>query len=174
MKLIKNLCSMVTMFTMLSLISCKESDSLFSDNSDKWVTGIYATTTDVIADVDQTRALAVSPTGSLSFSWADGDVLGIYPIGGDQVAFPISDGAGTKTAKFDGGSWALRANFRYAAYYPFSADNYHIAQTEIPVSLTGQVQDGNNNLSMASSFDYQAAAAVQPNENGSVMLSSAG
>ena len=60
--------------------------------------------------------------------WADGDVLGIYPVGGDQVAFPISDGSGAAEAVFDGGAWALRSSYAYAAYYPFSAGNYTIPE----------------------------------------------
>ena len=39
--------------------------------------------------------------------WADGDVLGVYPVGGDQVAFPLSKGTGGSGAVFDGGAWAL-------------------------------------------------------------------
>ena len=156
----------------LLLFTCCSNQDLEPTIADGMVKSFCATSTDWIPEPDATRALDVDPvTGGLAFSWALGDVLGIYPIGGDQVSFPISDGAGSKEAKFDGGSWALRAAVQYAAYYPFNAANYHIAQTEIPVSLIGQTQDGNNSLRTASSFDFQAAAATTPNSNGSVMLS---
>lgn len=103
--------------------------------------------------------------------WATGDVLGIYPIGGDQVSFPISDGVGTTSAKFDGGSWALRGEYKYAAYYPFSTDFYTTDQTAIPVSFLGQVQNGNNTTSHLAAVDFMAAAGTQPSSNGSVNLS---
>ena len=74
--------------------------------------------------------------------WSDGDVLGIYPVGGDQVAFPISDGTGASDAVFDGGAWALKSSYAYAAYYPFSAGNYTISEDQIPVTYIGQTQDG--------------------------------
>lgn len=102
--------------------------------------------------------------------WAEGDVLGIYPIGGDQVSFPLSDGVGTTTAKFDGGSWALRGTYEYAAYYPFSTDFYTIDQTAIPVSYLGQVQTGNNSTAHLAAYDFMAAAGTQPSSNGSVDL----
>lgn len=102
--------------------------------------------------------------------WAEGDVLGIYPIGGDQVSFPISNGVGSTTAKFDGGSWALRGTYKYAAYYPFSTDCYTIDQTAIPVSFLGQVQTGNNTTAHLAAYDFMAAAGTQPSANGSVNL----
>ena len=102
--------------------------------------------------------------------WTEGDILGIYPLGGDQVSFPISDGAGSKTAVFDGGAWALRGTYKYAAYYPFSTDNYTIKETSIPVSYIGQEQKGNNTTAHLSAYDFMAAAATKPSSNGSVTL----
>ncbi len=115
-------------------------------------------------------AYNISEVSGFQTLWAAGDVLGIYPIGGDQVTFPISDGVGTTTAKFDGGSWALRGTYKYAAYYPFSADCYSIDQTAIPVSFAGQTQYGNNTMSHLAAVDFMAAAGTQPSTNGSVNL----
>lgn len=115
-------------------------------------------------------AYNISETSGFQTVWAAGDVLGIYPIGGDQVSFPISDGVGTTTAKFDGGSWALRGTYKYAAYYPFSKDCYTIDQTAIPVSLLGQVQTGSNTTAHLAAYDFMAAAGTQPSANGSVDL----
>lgn len=121
-------------------------------------------------DSIDTRSSYTNSTNGIEGVWAEGDILGIYPIGGDQVAFPISDGIGTNTAKFDGGSWALRSAILYAAYYPFSANNYTISETEIPVSYLGQEQNGNGSLSHLSNYDYMASAATEPSANGSVNL----
>lgn len=102
--------------------------------------------------------------------WADGDVLGIYPVGGDQVAFPISDGTGASEAVFDGGAWALRSSYAYAAYYPFSAANYTIPENQIPVTYIGQTQAGNNTFGHFSSYDYLASKATHPDPDGNVSL----
>lgn len=112
----------------------------------------------------------VSDTQGFLSEWAEGDILGIYPVGGDQVAFPISAGAGTSTAKFDGGSWALRPAVKYSAYYPFSKDNYMISQTEIPVNYEGQSQNGNASTAHLGNYYYVAAAAAEPTSTGSVNL----
>lgn len=112
----------------------------------------------------------VSDTQGFLSEWTEGDILGIYPVGGDQVAFPISAGAGTSTAKFDGGSWALRPAVKYSAYYPFSKDNYMISQTEIPVNYVGQSQNGNASTEHLGNYYYVAAAATEPTSTGSVNL----
>lgn len=102
--------------------------------------------------------------------WTDGDVLGIYPVGGDQVAFPISDGTGASEAIFDGGAWALKSSYAYAAYYPFSTSNYTIPEDQIPVTYTGQTQIGNNTFTHFSSYDYLASKATHPDSDGNVSL----
>ena len=102
--------------------------------------------------------------------WADGDVLGIYPVGGDQVAFPISDGTGASEAVFDGGAWALRSSYAYAAYYPFSDGNYTIPEDQIPVTYAGQTQVGNNTFTHFSTYDYLASKATHPDSDGNVSL----
>lgn len=117
-----------------------------------------------------TRAeYTVDGTG-FHFSWTEGDTVGIYPVGGDQVAFPISSGEGSKTAQFDGGAWALRSTYSYAAYYPFSSDNYKAKETSIPVSYIGQIQNGNGSLDCLDRFDYQASVATRPDANGNVNI----
>lgn len=129
-----------------------------------------------IADADYTEtpntrsSHSVDPARGFVTTWTEGDTIGIYPIGADQVAFPISAGEGSSTAKFDGGAWALRANHQYGAYYPFSKKNYYIDETKIPVSYLDQKQIGNNNLDHLSGYDFMAAAAVSPDENGAVNM----
>lgn len=118
----------------------------------------------------QTRTSYTFGASGYEAVWATGDVLGIYPLGGDQVAFPISDGVGTTRAVFDGGAWALRGTYKYAAYYPFSQDNYTISETEIPVTYIGQIQNSNNATTHLAKYDYMAAAASQPSSDGSVIL----
>lgn len=129
-----------------------------------------------IADADYTETIdtrsshSVDPSRGFVTTWTEGDTIGIYPIGADQVAFPISGGEGSSTAKFDGGAWSLRASRQYGAYYPFSKKNYYIDETRIPISYLGQKQTGNNNLGNLSYYDFMAAAAVSPDANGAVNM----
>ena len=102
--------------------------------------------------------------------WADGDVLGVYPVGGDQVAFPLSKGTGGSEAVFDGGTWALKGGCAYAAYYPFSAANYTIPENRIPVTYAGQTQTGNDTFTHFASYDYLASKAAYPESHGSIHI----
>lgn len=111
-----------------------------------------------------------SYASNLAFSWSLGDTLGIYPIGADQVSFPISSGDGSKSANFDGGAWALRSSYQYAGYFPFSAKNYHNSIDAIPFSFEGQTQNGNNGMTHLGKYDYMASAATAPTASGSVSL----
>lgn len=150
------------------LAGCSSEDSLEVAS----VREIRATLNGFRQDESLTRTqYNISEAKGFETVWATGDVLGIYPIGGDQVSFPISDGVGTTSAKFDGGSWALRGEYKYAAYYPFSTDFYTTDQTSIPVSFLGQVQNGNNTTLHLAAVDFMAAAGTQPSSNGSVNLS---
>lgn len=102
--------------------------------------------------------------------WSEGDVLGVYPVGGDQVAFPLSKGTGANEAVFDGGAWALKNSFAYAAYYPFSAANYTIPENRIPVTYAGQTQTGNNTFTHFSTYDYLASKAEHPDFAGHINI----
>ena len=118
-----------------------------------------------------TRASFNIDGSGFHFSWTRDDTVGIYPVGGDQVAFPISSGMGSQTAQFDGGAWALRSTYSYAAYYPFSSGNYHVVETSLPVCFNGQSQNGNGSLATLDRFDFQASIATRPDANGNVNIS---
>ena len=115
-----------------------------------------------------TRTNFVLTSTGIDIKWVEGDALGVYPVGGDQVKFPLSSGSTSSTASFDGGKWKLRSGVEYAAYYPFSADNYLIPQTAIPVVYTGQTMNGNNPTAHLGAYDYLACAASTPNANGEI------
>lgn len=101
------------------------------------------------------------------FKWAENDIVGIYPDEGTQVKFPMADGAGTSTANFTGGGWAVSEKHLYMAYYPFIAD-MNMDKTHIPVDLTGQVQDGDNSLAHLGDYDVMASKGTNPNADGIV------
>ncbi len=160
----------VAMLAMAAMSSCTGDSELNSAKSE-YVNSVRVTVEDFMPETPETRtAFTVDNTG-FHFQWVDGDALGIYPVGGDQVKFPISAGDGAATAAFDGGAWKLRSEYQYAAYYPFSAENYTIAQTALPVSFTGQTQNGNGSTAHLGKYDYLACAATSPDGRGGVNLS---
>ncbi len=139
-----------------------------SVQSDEKLNGIRVTLPQ--SPFEATRMSHAVDASGINAAWQLGDTLGIYPIGGDQVAFPISDGVGTNTAKFDGGSWALRSTYNYAAYYPFSRNNVYVRETVLIFDYSGQKQDGDGTMEHLSAYDFLAAGATTPDENGSVDL----
>lgn len=98
-----------------------------------------------------------------SFSWLADDMIGIFPENGAQLPFAMSSGAGTSTATISGGSWGLKASEKYAAYYPFSKQNYFTDRSNIHFSYEGQEQTGNNSTVHLGTFDLMAADNAQAN-----------
>ena len=157
------------MVLLLAAISCTRQD-LVADST-QILRSVNVTAEDFILDNPFTRtAYTVDASRGFVFNWTAGDKLGIYPVGGDQVAFPISSGEGSKSATFDGGAWALRSTYSYACYYPFSSANYHNSETALPVIYTGQKQTGNDNTSHLGPFDYMAAGAAKPDADGVISI----
>lgn len=103
-----------------------------------------------------------NPSGN-SFSWLADDVIGIFPENGAQLPFAMSSGAGTSTATITGGSWGLKATEEYAAYYPFSKQNYFTDRGNIHFNYVGQEQTGDNSTMHLGMFDLMAADNAQAN-----------
>ena len=113
----------------------------------------------------ETRSSVTIGESGASFAWGEDDVIGIFPDKGDQVSFAMDEGAGTQTATFSGGGWALKSSAKYAAYYPHVYENRDL--TKIPVSYVGQTQNGNGNTDHIGAYDFMAAGVSTP-ENGAV------
>lgn len=79
-----------------------------------------------------------------NFLWSAGDKIGIVPNTGAQIYFEVDNGAGTSTASFDGGDWAMKSTGTFYAYYPLYPDIF-LSKDHVSVSYMGQTQDGNNN-----------------------------
>ena len=153
----------------MALLASCTSDVLENAPTDnEFVSHVTMTATDFELDASTRTALEITSSG-LSFTWAESDVVGIYPNAGDQVSFPMTKGAGTKTANFDGGGWALKGNYTYAAYYPYDAGNTFYARpyTALPISYLGQKQPANNSTAGLGAYDYMVATASTP-ESGNV------
>lgn len=115
---------------------------------------------------DGTTRSSVNITESgASFIWSENDTVGIFPNTGSQAEFAMSQGAGTHTATFSGGGWALKSSATYVAYYPYNFYNRDLKN--IPVSYEGQTQNGNASTAHIGAYDFMAASVSTP-ENGAV------
>ena len=117
-------------------------------------------------DFESATRSSVSITESgADFIWSENDTVGIFPNTGSQAEFAMSQGAGTHTATFTGGGWALKSSATYAAYYPYNFYNRDLKK--IPVSYEGQTQNGNASTAHIGAYDFMAASVSTP-ENGAV------
>lgn len=111
-----------------------------------------------------TKVTTAVSGSSISSTWDAGDKIGVFPdMGGDQVSFTVSAGAGTGTCSFDGHGWALVSAAKYSAYYPFSKENYGDANAykNVKVSYLGQAQTEKGVFSVGG-FDFLACTGAEP------------
>lgn len=118
---------------------------------------------------DGTRTSIIDEADTKQIVWSENDTIGIFPSEGSQIAFSIAEGAGTKSAIFDGGAWTPQASATYSAYYPFIGD-FYLDQTKIPLTMQGQVQKGNGNSDHIAAYDYMTAANATVGEDGNVIF----
>ncbi len=103
-------------------------------------------------------------TTTVSTVWNEGDVIGVFPsIGGEQVTFTVSEGAGTNNCIFDGRGWGLLSSTKYSAYYPGRTEycGNKEALKAIQVSYVGQSQHTKNTFEVGS-FDYLTSTNATP------------
>ena len=157
----------VPLLALITMVACAELE-VSEEANDSINNGILQelsiTGKDYIFDGETRSSVTIGEDGA-SFAWDEDDVIGIFPDKGDQVSFAMDEGAGTQTATFSGGGWALKSSSRYAAYYPHVYENRDL--TAIPVNYLGQTQNGNANTDHIGAYDFMAASVTTP-ENGSV------
>lgn len=142
---------------MFSMSACSNEEELQVSVFTEEVNEITMTATDF--EYPTTRTDFEIGSSGAAFKWAKNDTVGIFPNEGSQVYFPMTSGAGTNSASFTGGGWALKSSATYAAYYPFIGDMY-LDQKKIPVSYTGQTQTGNGSTVHLGAYDFMAASAT--------------
>ena len=147
---------------LLAFVSCTNDISEVHSNELKQ---IVMTASDFETENGSRTNFQITNAGA-EFSWAANDTVGIFPNTGAQAYFPMTSGAGTKSAKFDGGGWALKNASTYGSYYPFIAD-FYLNKHAIPVDYTGQAQTGDASTAHLGAYDFMAAAAASP-KNGNV------
>ena len=153
----------------LSIASCtNENNEFLGNNSSDDVTAVRISASD-FKYLNQTRTDFIVDDNCANFVWAENDTVGIFPNVGDQLGFPMSEGAGASIATFTGGGWSLKESSKYYAYFPFSRTNFDASDrvNNIGVSYIGQSQDGNNSTKSLGAFDFMAAAETT-SSNGSL------
>jgi len=104
---------------LIVLCSCTNeySDKLMNEEDAKIIKVSIA---EMKSDIPESRLIIDQ---SLKFWWDSNDVLGIFPQGkGSQVEFPVEleEGETADKITFDGGGWAFKGGYTYAAYYPYN------------------------------------------------------
>ncbi len=155
------------LLTLFWLAACTPENDYFDDlgpsqevNQD--IKSIKVIAHDFIGAENLARTLVEIGHEGANFEWAENDTIGIFPNHGYQLAFPMTGGAGTQTAEFDGGDWALKPSSQYMAYYPFEYNNR--SNKSVSATYVRQLQKGNDNTDHLGAFDYMAASATTPKE----------
>ncbi len=166
----------------IGLCSCS------SENSDVQTVGENAKTVEIsIADMNSdVLESRMSVTDRVKYLFQNNDRLGIFPITvsgydenkkpmwgtpkGSQVEFPIElpEGTTAETVLFDGGGWAFKAGYGYAAYYPYELLSNR--GREIPFSFNGQLQKQDDNREHLSNKILMIAQPTMV-ENGAINFS---
>ena len=157
----------VSLLALITMVACAELE-VSEEANDSINNGILQELSITGKDFqfeEATRSSVTIGESGASFTWDEDDVIGIFPDKGDQVSFAMDEGAGTQTATFSGGGWALKSSAKYAAYYPHVYENRDM--TKIPVSYVGQIQNGNGNTDHIGAYDVMASGVSTP-ENGAV------
>ena len=111
-----------------------------------------------IADA-MTRSKLIDDDTELKFVWQEDDAIGVVPMTGRPLSFPIhAENIQKNTAVFDGGGWALKTSEKYAAFFPYKKDNYERDIKTLSLDYTGQTS------SNFMDYDYMATGAMKPKD----------
>ena len=146
------------------LVACSEdafvpqSEGIPTTNSE-FVDLISMTVPDIEMADATTRSILYEDGDEMKFVWQENDAIGVVPMSGNPLNFPIhAENIQKNTAVFDGGDWALKTNTKYAAFFPIEANNQKTDIKNISIDYTGQTQ-GN-----WMDYDFLATGAVQPKD----------
>ena len=106
-----------------------------------------------------TRSKLYEDDGELKFVWQENDAIGVVPMSGNPLRFPIhTENIRNNTAVFYGGGWALKTSEKYAAFFPIRTDNQKTDIHSIAFNYEGQTETNYAN------YDFLATGAVQPKD----------
>ena len=160
----KSLKHALFLFLLAVLAACSEDSiapqaEIIPSTGEESVDLISMVVPDIEIDDAKTRSKLIDDGTELKFVWQENDAIGVVPMSGNPLRFPIhAENAQKNTALFDGGQWALRTDAKYAAFFPYMKTNYEKDAKSIIIDYTGQTQ-GN-----WMKYDFLATGAVQPKD----------
>ena len=144
-------------------ISCRQ-DNL----EERSIPGLRFSVDPFAREISASTKTSIASDGT-TFIWAPDDTVGIFPNVGSQVYYCMTSGANSSVASFDGGGWLLKDDTSYWSYYPFIGDIY-LDKENVPLSYSGQVQNGNANINHIGSHDFLYTGLSTPS-NGQLNFS---
>ena len=160
-------------FVAAAMMASCSSDEELSNSGEKFNGNVTLTAEPYTFDDGDTRTTLTNTGSKIAFAWDDDEAIGIFPIAPTtniQAKQVLKNGSGNSTtSSFDGAGWALMYGNTYAAYYPFNPEmKLESTYKDVPIDMTGQIQNGNNNLDhIGAGYDYMYAVADVPT-NGNV------
>ena len=151
---------LVANMALLVLLSCTDEVQEMAVDQPQALKQIVMTTQDFQPEAGGRTIYGIAD-GAVTCTWAENDTVGVFPNEGIQTCFPMTSGAGTKNASFDGGGWALKDGYTYASYYPYIGNSY-LDKHAVPVSYSGQTQVGNASMAHLGAYDYMVATPTAP------------
>lgn len=148
--------------SLLFLISCTDEEQIANiDDAQKIIMSV-----EEFKFENKSRTTLTPTDNGATFKWSENDTVGIFPKTGSQIAFPMISGAGTNTATFTGGGWALKSSTPYMGYYPIQG-KFYLDKKNIPVNYWGQTQAENASTAHLGKYDYMVASATTPSTEAS-------
>ena len=155
MKMKKYIQSMMAFAAIVSFASCSSEDNNSTIENES-ATKVMTFTATQEGDEQSTRA-AISSTESKVINWQEGDQISIFD-GKTNNQFTLKNGAGTKSATFQGNA-ATAA--KYTAVYPYQSEaSYDTSNGKV----TGITLKPTQNAT-ANSFDKEAALMIAEGDN---------
>ena len=119
---------------------------------------------------DGTRTLLTASDKGITFSWANYDAIGVFPVEpttnsqAKQVLDVPTDCEDNDAhyASFDGAGWGLKLGNTYAAYSPYQNLESDVTYDQVPFDLTGQ--DGTL-ATLGTKYDYMYAPSSPYSEH---------
>lgn len=152
-------------FALLAVLTaCSEtqdiSETTPQNPTTRFVNGVVMEVADIpFAEGSSNLRSAMSEDASgLTFTWSDGDKTGVYSSTDGFALFNLTAGAGTSSAKFDGGGFTLTDGATYYSFFPYAAAATD--KTAVPVDFSGQTLTQDNDMTSPMTKDYLYASAV--------------
>lgn len=117
---------------------------------------------------DANTKVTTTSNSSYTFNWQDTDKIGVFPLTVDdrqentQLGCTLQSSTASQ-ATFQGSGWGLicNGNYKYASYYPYSAEN---SVNAIQVSFPANLAVNNGYTSHIAPYVHMYAPAIMPTD----------